>query len=473
MNQTAPQRTAAFPRWTFALLALVYLLSASGRVGVMDGSVMLSVSRSMMDGHLDVAPGAPVVVPGSDGKHYSQYGPLTSVAWVPFVALARAVHQLWRSVPQEMLEELFVSFANLIPILAILICLEREWQAHGLSPRRIRLGLLGFGLLTLLWPYAKAPFSDPWMSLGLLAAVIHCRKACDSPRDAFLTGLWLGVAWLARKQAQLFLPLFVGVILLQAGRGQRWRTLGWVLTGFIPMLTLQWGYNWGRFGNPFVERYFNSVESPSLATWADNAGLVLVDFKNGILWYSLFPLAVVACAARRWCRADPVACGLGAAMFLVNFAFLSRQSYWNGGLCFGPRYFLFTTALAGLAWAHLPRPLSPPVKAGLALAGAFSLPLLLAGVMVDPLAATKRVEFVPLPRPAVVWSYAQEVRRELTGNAGEVTPAMVQSAWSHPAFRVPDVWWWHAAVWWGERQGSPAAKPVAAMPGPTPAAQGE
>jgi hypothetical protein len=78
----------------------------------------------------------------------------------------------------------------------------------------VRFGLWGVGLSSLLWAYAKMPFSDPWMAPGLFAAFCHWRWRSNVPSRAMglahavWCGFWLGVALLsAQAGASALVPM--------------------------------------------------------------------------------------------------------------------------------------------------------------------------------------------------------------------------------------------------------------------------
>ena len=104
----------------FGGLALVYFLTASGRVGTIDADLMLKQSRSLLAGTLAINDVG--LLEGADGQRYSHFGILTSIWWVPFVLLGRGMALLLPLFSQGMWEEFAVSFASL-PLALLLLAL--------------------------------------------------------------------------------------------------------------------------------------------------------------------------------------------------------------------------------------------------------------------------------------------------------------------------------------------------------------
>jgi hypothetical protein len=111
-----------------------------------------------------------------------------------------------------------------------------------------------------------------------------------------------------------------------------------------------------------------------------------------------------------------------------------------------------------LGLAALP-PLTPALRAGLMGVIALGASIQLAGVLVDPLAVTWRMQFVE-PKPASTpVAYVGEVRRVLTQSQPTLNSEGQGTAYAtHPAFRVPDLWWAHFAY---ELTGHGVSRPAA------------
>jgi hypothetical protein len=458
---------ARFPWGVLGFLAAVYLLSVSGRLPVMDQAVMFSQTRSLIAGHLSITgAGWDHMTPvGVGGQHYSQYGVLVSVLWIPPTLVMRTVAAAVHGVPLKMLEEFAASFVNVAAMLGILAYLAESWRRSGVPSARIRGGLLAMGLGTLLWAYAKMPFSDPWMALGLFAGYCHWRWRGLDSRHVFFSGFWLGVALLSRKQAQLMVPVLGAAMAWEVWRTAEGRRdlLRLALT-LVPAALLQGLYNYGRFGNPLLEVYpYVEGGAPlGVAGLARNFLGILIDPFNGFVPYNVFVIGLAA-VCWRWWRADPLGAALPWLLLAASSALMCRYYFWSGGLCFGSRYLLFVIPFAALALPHLP--VSPgPWRWGLGLALTAGVLVQLAGVMIDPLAVSLRREFVSGSTTSVPRLYAAEMARVLGISEPVLNEAGRTSAYAvHPAFQVPDLWWAHV-IYELRHRGATASK--GALPSP-------
>ncbi len=449
-DAVAPRGPGAsrFPWRVLALLAGVYLLSVSGRLPVMDQSVMFNQTRSLISGHLSISGmGWDHMTPvGVGGQHYSQYGVLMSVLWIPSTILMRIVAAVVHGVPLKMLEEFAASFINVGASLGILAYLAQEWRRRGVDAARIRLGLLGIGFSSLLWAYSKMPFSDLWMALGLFAGYCHWRWREGWAGHVCLSGFWLGLALLSRKQAQLMVPVLIATFAWEAWRTATGRkAIMGVVLALIPAALMQGLYNYGRFGNPFLEVYpYVEGGAPlDFAGLAQNFLGILIDPFNGFLPYNLFVITLASAAGLRWWRVDPLGAALPWLLLGASALLLCRFYFWSGGLCFGSRYLLFVIPFAALGLPYLPVSLGA-WRWGLGVAFGLGVLIQLAGVMIDPLAVSMRRQWVPGAPNSVARLYAAEIGRVLGVTQPALTGAAQTSPYAvHPAFQVPDVWWAH------------------------------
>ena len=441
--------TAPFPWKGFLAVALIYLLSVSGRLGVVDQGIMFSQTRAFLEGHLSISgAGFDHYTPaGVGGLHYSQYGPLLPVLWVPSTLIIRAVAGFLPGFPLKMMEEFAASFINVPASLGILAYLVQAWRRQGVPSSLMRLGMIGVGLSSLLWAYAKMPFSDPWMALGLFAAFCHWRRRSEATFHPLLAGAWLGVALLARKQAQMLIPL-LGLAFAWEVRRDGWRDLLRVAAGALPFVALQGLYNFGRFGNPLVEIYFGVDPVPlfEVSRILPNFVRVFVDTQNGFIPFNLFDLLIAFLSLRGWVRRDPVGVVLSLVLLLASAAFLSRYSFWNGGLCFGSRYLVFMIPFLALALPQLP-PLTPALRVVLGGVVVLGVMVQIVGIAVDPLAVAWRNRYVDTQTHSTIRLYAGEVGRVLGWPQAPLPAEARETPYAvHPAFQVPDVWWAHVAV---------------------------
>lgn len=433
-----------FPLAVFGALALVYLLTASGRVGLADSSIMLEVTRSLLGGHVSL-PEHVLTATGADGQRYSQFGLLTSLYWMPFVLLGRLVAAVVPGVPLVMLEEFFVSFSGVPIVLLLLGYLVWEWRSRGLEEMQVRRGLWLIGLTTLVWPYSKIVASDLLFALTVLGAWCHGRRATVW-RHAVAAGVFLGLGLLCRKQAQTVMPVIVLYLLLRCPR-TAWRRVGLgLLTGFLPPLLVHLAYNYARWGNPFLEVYaFVNAETPAgLLGWVSMLWYNLFGSYQGLFLFSPVLLAMLLLGAKAWWRVErlePVCIFLLLGGQLLLFAYFGPAL---GPISFGARLLVFMIPLLALAWPYC-LPASVPWKNWLLVAFAVAgLIVQVLGVTTDALAAWQRRELSGSDQP-ILSAHAAELTRVLGGPkpaAAASSPETLPYS-SHPAFQCVDFWWVH------------------------------
>ncbi len=449
-----------FPLAVFGALALVYLLTASGRVGLADSSIMLEVTRSLLGGHLAL-PEHVLTATGADGQRYSQFGLLTSLYWMPFVLLGRLVAAVVQGVPLVMLEEFFVSFSGVPIVLALLGYLVWEWRSRGLEEQQVRLGLWLVGLTTLVWPYTKIVTSDLLFALTVLGAWCHGRRATVW-RHAVTAGVFLGLGLLCRKQAQTVMPVIVCYLLLRSPR-TAWRRAGLgLLTGFLPPLLVHLAYNYARWGNPFLEVYaFVNAEAPAgLLGWVSMLWYNLFGSYQGLFLFSPVLLAMFLLGAKAWWRAErlePLGILLLLAGQLLLFAYFGPAL---GPISFGARLLVFMIPLLALAWPYCQSASGSWKYWLLAVFAAAGFIVQVLGVTTDALAAWQRRELAGSDQP-ILAAHAAELVRVMS----EAKPAATDSApetvahSSHPAFQCVDFWWVHLYRHWQQNQNKLAAPP--------------
>ena len=409
---------------------------------------MLMVTRSMAAGHIDTPPG-PLMVEGPDGRSFCHYGLLTSLWWLPFLLGGRLLHALGAPLDTGHCEEFVVSFASGFVAVACLAYLAWYWRERDVPARRVRSGLWLWGLATVLLPYAKLPGSDIVMGLALLAALVHFELRGDRAGHLVLTGLWLGLAVLARKQAQTIVPVLglwmAARIWIGSPETRRLMTvakrLGQVTAGAAGPMALYLTYNLTRFGSPVVERYpLAEWYVPGVIEWASRAWALTAGLDHGFVVYNLVVIVVLAygCAhIDRWLA------WLLAALWATQTTFLAMLPFWNGGVCFGSRFFVYLVLIAGMVW-----PGFVASRNGVVRRIAFVLALVIAvgvqavGVTVDPLAARIRYEWTKEQTRNQLFGGVMESIRVLGLPGGELPPALRDvPVMSHPPLQVPDLWW--------------------------------
>ena len=267
----------------FILLLAFYLMFASLRIDSGDGATMYHVSFGLVTGRGFAIPVEPVtddvfgpwgeVVPvealkggdgygmwGTDGRYYAKYGLGWSLAAAPLCALGRALAPLLSGV----LDEGFVMTAAVMLLNPILTAaagmLLFRLACHFYPvPLAATLTVL-YGLGTIAWYYAQSAFSEPLVTLLLLAALYAVTLSDGGEYGRLVAaGAALGGAILTRQIALLAaIPVLVWA-LMRARRAGSSRLLKSAIALFVPIMLGQLivlCYNAYRFGNPLEYGYW-------------------------------------------------------------------------------------------------------------------------------------------------------------------------------------------------------------------------
>ncbi len=387
----------------------LYILTANGRVASGDGEVMYQVTRSLVDKFTIEVPAlaaAPFEVAdhpytqekvighgaiGRGGKYYSLTGIGESLLAVPFYLMGRAVHSVLPSLNVHYLTRFAVSLLN--PSLTALICVLVFVFARGLGfSGTLSLGLAFiYGLGTMAWPYAKTTFSEPGATLFILAAVYAAFRFRQTDQEKeqrnwlLLVNGMLGLAVLTRMTSLIVVPA-IYLYLVAAWREKERNGYALLKKLLLPAILLVGAivlflaYNWLRFGSIFDTGYRGSKwETPLLVGLY---GLLLSPGKGLFLYTPLSLLAIVAFP--RFYESHKLEALLFLLVVIIYLFFHAPFTFWEGGLCWGPRFLLpalpfLVLPLASL-WTRQERWVEPAV----ALLLAVGILIQLSVVVLDP-----------------------------------------------------------------------------------------
>lgn len=397
-------RENGFPWRLFAFFFVVYICTSSCALRSSDAEIVYRAAEAFSrHGTWAVSQGCRWegfgLATGSDGKLYSIFSPLPSLALVPGVWMAdrlfpdpalpasdpstrstggamlpwwqRPDDSRWRPARSLWLEDGASR--------------EAHWRRMLIGPMQaaVGAGIVGFfrqislvltgvpaaatasalllGLGTLLWPYSGTCFSEP---LALLLVLLSVRVWLfrENGRQgvaACLSGWWLGLSAMAHLTSLLFVPFWGGWILAEAGISDageqrpaepvRSATRQGILAAWLgglgfPLVGLGL-MQFFRYGNPLetgrtvdpeaVRRFAYGVWS---FDWTHLYGL-LFSAGKGLLPFC--PLLVVSLLCWRVWGIGRPALGIAiasAAMFRILF--IACRSDWHGGFSLGPRYLL-------------------------------------------------------------------------------------------------------------------------------------
>jgi len=220
------------------------------------------VAESFLHGHLDLihVPDPPYDLTPFEGRWYASFPPLPALLMLPLVAIrGLAVSDIAFSVVIGALNvSLFYAVLARLRIWDLGLCRERSVERF-----EIWLPVL-LGLGTSLWYCAT--LGSVWYTAHVVAVTCLCLYLLEvvGQNRPVLTGLWLGLGFLARAPVLLAFPLTL-VLGLRETRTLRdtARFLLLLALGMAPALLGQALYNWMRFGNPleFGYRWMNSPGS--------------------------------------------------------------------------------------------------------------------------------------------------------------------------------------------------------------------
>jgi len=248
--------------WLFFAFLAIYGLTAGislSRHSLAPHFVYLA--ESFLHGRLDLihTPASSYDLTPCEGRWYVSFPPLPALLMLPLVALRGLV-------VSDVAFSVVLGAFNVSLFYAVL-------ARSGIGDLKFGIWLcLLMGLGTPLW-YCAA-LGSVWYTAHVVAVTCLCLYALEvlGRNRPILTGLWLGLGFLARAPVLLAFPLTL-MLSLQRDRNLRdtTRSLLLLALGMAPALLGQAAYNWARFGSPleFGYRWMNSP-GPLLerqATW--------------------------------------------------------------------------------------------------------------------------------------------------------------------------------------------------------------
>ncbi len=321
--------------WLFFAFLAVYGLTAGislSRHSLAPHFVYLA--ESFLHGHLDLihTPAPPYDLTPFEGRWYVSFPPLPALLMLPLVALRGLV-------VSDVAFSVVLGAFNVSLFYAVL-------ARSGIGDLKFGIWLcLLMGLGTPLW-YCAA-LGSVWYTAHVVAVTCLCLYALEAlgRNRPILTGLWLGLGFLARAPVLLAFPLTL-MLSLQRDRNLRdtTRSLLLLALGMAPALLGQAAYNWARFGSPleFGYRWMNSPGSllERQATW----GQFSLHFLPENLYTLLIRPPLVSLAPLR-IKPDPWGMGLllTCPALLLALPTLAKVAHGsgdgatpNGRRCFWP-----------------------------------------------------------------------------------------------------------------------------------------
>jgi hypothetical protein len=345
----------------------LYLLTANGRIDSGDGEAIYQMTRSIVEKHTFAIPPPPPEekfydsfgreIPqqlldgggaygawGAEGHYYSKYGIGQSLIAIPLY-LGGLV--LGRVVPYPSIHFLTrFSTALLNPLVSAVVCVLVFGFCTRLGfPTRSAFTLtLVYGLGTIAWPYSKTFYSEPLVTMFLLASVyvlVFLKSKSRVARLLLAGGLW-GASILVKLTALIVAPaLFLYLVARGRERGQQpcdlAGDLALLLVPVLGSLLVIFWYNAVRFGVGFDTGY-------RAVNWSLSGGVMglyglLFSPGRGLFLY--MPIVILSVPALlNFYRQHKWEATLFSLIVAAYTLVHSAYSSWEGGGVWGPRLLL-------------------------------------------------------------------------------------------------------------------------------------
>lgn len=347
----------------FVFLSLVFLLFTSREPPWADAHVTYDTTQALwerwsFDVHTEGGP--PWFYAHREGKKYGVFPLGNVVAMLPSYVTYKSVHALLPSLPDK---PLFALASHVSPSLMMAGACALLWlmlRRRGASPRWALFGTLATAFSTLVFIYARAPYSEAVQTLALLWLVERTLAQGEETTPAGLgwLGLAAGVLINTKLVYVLLLPCVAAYLIVkrrQSGDLDRlWRAVPLAALAFAELTLVALWHNHIKTGSVWVSGYqikdgvFSGDLLPGLY------GFVLSTGKSAFL-YS--PPLVLGCLGlpTAWRRRKAETAFI-LSVIVVCTLFNAKFRHWHADYCWGPRHLTSITPLVMLlAFPWLPR----------------------------------------------------------------------------------------------------------------------
>ena len=350
----------------YLFFAAVYLLSASGRIGLADSVAMLNVTHSMAhEFSLNSEPCTPNLlahpnhcVLGVDGRYYAGFGLLPSFLAVPALLAGESIAGLFHADPSAVARVTVSLFTALLSAVAPVV-LAMWILKLGYSSRTALCAACILALGSPFWHFGvKGFYSEPFVTLGLLLAA-YLLSASRSLLAVAFAGLVFGAACACRMNVVILYPVFLLFLMFQT-IVRKWRLLQFVRKAmmftaafsiFAVLIALS---NYSRFGSITKTGYHLVYPSASLlfaTPFFHGVFGLLFNGEVGLLVFAPWVIVSLLCFPSFFRAHLPEAISCGT-LFLFTFVFFAKYDSWHGGWVAGPRF--LTPVLPFLILATVP-----------------------------------------------------------------------------------------------------------------------
>lgn len=392
------QTSYTIPLAIFGFFLGFYLLTARGFIVEADGIINFLTTRALVE-ERSLALSCQIleefVVIGRHGNCYSKYDIGLSLTALPLYLLARLISGAPATANPDLfsMPRLLVGITGQI-VTAVTCALLYLLAGHFGSARRTAVELaFVFGIATLAWPYATTYFSQPFIAMLLLLAVIMLMPH-EPPKTGHLlaAGVALGWACLIRLDSLPLAFLFALYAFYKCQKNNPWQFALQRLAVFaIPVaisLLFYLFFNWLRFGNMVQSGYEGEGWTTPFLT-----GLYGLTFSpnKGVIFYSPLLLLAFVGLINLWQKGFKAEISLFLALFTTQLLIYSPWWAWEGGWVWGPRFLLSTLPLLSIGLLPWLESAAPRRRILLLIVLTFSFFIQLIGASTDPLVYILRV----------------------------------------------------------------------------------
>ncbi len=330
----------------FVAAFFFYMLTTSRERPWADATPVWEVADSIVTtGTLEIRTqwpyGAP---PGRNGKFYAYNPLLNSLVHVPAAQVRQQVLKRWPDPAVSSLSWALAchvapsAMAALVCVLFFALCRE-----HGVSSRIAALSTLAVGAGSIVWVYARYPYSEILQIAFFTGAFLQLVRVLRRPTmgESAWLGLWVALLLSAKPVYALALPLPAAYLAWSLRRDPRalLRVLGWTTVFMLPAPALYFFYNWARWGSITNAGY---VVGPALRQGDLLQGLwgMFLSPGKSLLVYSPPVLLALFGAGALWRQYRQTAILMVLSIFPV-LALNARLPFWHGDYAWGPRYAVF------------------------------------------------------------------------------------------------------------------------------------
>lgn len=342
-----------------SLLLVVYLLTMAGRLTSGDGETVYQTTKALVTRGSIAVPARPETALGRDGLFYGKYGLGQSIVQAPFVAGGLVAGKLFGAVDDRP-ARFAVGMTNSVVTVALAAVFWLTCRMLGSSRRTATAATLILSLATLVWPYARADFSEPLQALTLLTVFAGFFRWWRRPaiRWAAIAGAAAGLSFLTKPAAAVpLLPLavyFCFALWQRRALGGRQLSAS-VLAAALPVigcLLFQVMLNLYRFGRTTEFGYGDEPSVGFITPVLLGVQYLLFSSGKGLSLFAppaIAGLALLPFLARRHLAEAMVIAGV----FLIQLLYYARWWAWHGDWSWGPRYMVVTVPFILLALTAL------------------------------------------------------------------------------------------------------------------------